>query len=83
MKKYIIGGAGAFLSDIFDLIHSNQGRVTGIYQNEAEVKRDGIKTLGERVALLRYDVEIQHQTLDSFVRPQGEVEYAIGCLTVY
>ena len=81
MKKYIIFGAGSFLSDLFDLIHSNNGRVAKIYQNVPETRQERVLTLKERVGLLGYDVEV-HTTLDSFVQPTEEVGYALGCLTV-
>jgi len=81
LKKYIIFGAGAFLSDLFDLIHMNNGRVSQIYQNVKETTDDRVISLRERVNLLDYEVEV-HPSLESFVKPDEEVSYVIGCLTV-
>lgn len=81
MKKYIIFGTGSFLSDLFDLIHSNNGRVAQIYQNVQEVRQERVLSLQDRAALLGYEVET-HTSLDSFVKPAEDVSYVIGCLTV-
>ncbi len=81
MKKYIIFGVGAFISDLFDLIHSNDGRVAKIYQNVEEVRHERVRPLEDRVDLLGYDVEV-HTSLDSFVKPEEDVAYVTGCLTV-
>ena len=47
MKKFVIFGISAFLSDIFDLIHACGGKVYKIYLNMPEVKKErqlGAKT---------------------------------------
>lgn len=76
MKKYIIFGHSAFLSDIFDLIHANHGMVYKIYQNMPEVRKARVIGLKERVALLGYDVQA-YDSLDAF-RPEEGCSYAIG-----
>ena len=81
MNKYVIFGTGAFLSDLFDLIHSNNGRVIKIYQNMKEVLHDRVICLQDRINLLGYDVEV-HNSLDSFGVPSEDVFFVIGCLTV-
>jgi len=69
------------LSDLFDLIHSTNGRVAKIYQNVTETRYERVLTLKERIDLLGYDVEV-YPSLDSFVQPAEEVGYVLGCLTV-
>lgn len=79
MKEFVIFGICAFLSDIFDLIHDNDGKVCRIYLNMPEVKREGERGLEERVSLLGYPVEI-HDSLASF-RPGNKFTYIIGTTT--
>ena len=79
MSKFVIFGICNFLSDIFDLIHDNNGRVCKIYLNMPEVRREGERGLEERVSLLGYPVEIQ-DSLVSF-RPENEFSYIIGTTT--
>lgn len=79
MKKYVIFGSCALLSDIFDLIHDNGGKVRKIYLNMPEVEGERLRTLEERVAMLGYPVEIYH-SLHSFV-PANEYKYVIGTTT--
>jgi len=79
MKKYIVIGAGAYLNDIFDIIHANDGRVVKIFQNVPEEQRDRVPPVAERIAKLEYAVEV-HDTLDVF-KPEDGFEYVLGCIT--
>ncbi len=79
MKEFVIFGVCPFLSDIFDLIHDNGGKVRKIYLNMPEVKREGGRSLAERVSLLGYPVEI-HDSLASF-SPGNAFTYIIGTTT--
>jgi sugar O-acyltransferase (sialic acid O-acetyltransferase NeuD family) len=79
MKEYVIFGICGLLSDIFDLIHDNGGKVRKIYLNMPEVKDERVRSLEERVAMLGYPVEIHH-SLDPFV-PDKEYKYVIGTTT--
>jgi sugar O-acyltransferase (sialic acid O-acetyltransferase NeuD family) len=76
MKKYIIFGVSEYLSDIFDIIHSNNGKVYKIYQNMAEVKKERSAGLRERLAVLGYDVAV-YDSLDAF-EPEGDCLHAVG-----
>ena len=76
MKNFIIFGVSAFLSDIMDLIHGNNGKVYKIYMNMKETKRDRAIGFQERVARLGYEVEI-HKSLDSF-QPEDDCAYTLG-----
>ena len=67
------------MSDIFDLIHDNDGKVCKIYLNMPEMKSDQELGLEERVSLLGYPVEI-HNSIDSF-SPRNNVNYIIGTTT--
>jgi sugar O-acyltransferase (sialic acid O-acetyltransferase NeuD family) len=79
MEKYIIFGSSAFLSDIFDIIHANKGKVYKIYQNMPEVKSERTMGLRERVSLLGYDVTV-YDSLDPF-EPEKGCSYTIGTPT--
>ena len=79
MKKYVIFGSSEYLSDIFDIIHGNNGKVYKIYQNMPEVKRERAIGLKERVALLGYDVTV-YDSLDPF-EPEEGCSYTIGTTT--
>jgi sugar O-acyltransferase (sialic acid O-acetyltransferase NeuD family) len=76
MKKYIIFGISEYLSDIFDIIHANNGRVYKIYQNMPEVRRERIIGLRQRLAFLDYNVTV-YDTLDPF-QPESDCLYMIG-----
>ncbi len=69
MKKFVIFGVSAFLSDIFDLIHASGGKVHKIYLNMPEVKKERQLGAKERVSLLGYHVDI-YDSLASF-EPEG------------
>ena len=79
MNQFVIFGICSFLSDIFDLIHDNDGKVCKIYLNMPEVRDERELGLKERVSLLGYDVEI-HDSLASF-RPANGFKYIIGTTT--
>ena len=76
MQKYIIFGISPILSDIFDIIHANHGKVYKIYQNMPEVKKERDLGFRERIALLGYDVKI-YDSLDHF-EPERGCLYIIG-----
>jgi sugar O-acyltransferase (sialic acid O-acetyltransferase NeuD family) len=79
-KKYVVIGVGAFLSDIFDLIHAQDGTVEKIYQNFPEVAKPRVLSAAQRVSLLPYRAELIG-SLDHF-EAEADREYVIGCLTV-
>ncbi len=79
MKKHIIFGSCVFLSDIFDIIHANNGKVYKIYQNMPELKSERTMGLKERVTLLGYDVTV-YDSLDPF-EPEEGCSYIIGTTT--
>lgn len=76
MKKYIIFGVSDYLSDIFDMIHSNNGKVYKIYQNMSERKRESSIGFRERVGLLGYHVSV-YESLDPF-EPEADCFYTLG-----
>jgi sugar O-acyltransferase (sialic acid O-acetyltransferase NeuD family) len=80
MKKYIIFGVSEYLSDIFDIIHSNNGKVYKIYQNMAEVRRERSAGLRERLAVLGYDVTV-YDSLDAF-ELEGGCLHAVGTSSI-
>jgi sugar O-acyltransferase (sialic acid O-acetyltransferase NeuD family) len=79
-KKYVIIGVSSFLSDIFDIIHANKGKVTKIFKNIPEINLDRTIPFKERVSLLGYDVKV-YDSLDKF-KHEDDCEYVIGCTTV-
>jgi sugar O-acyltransferase (sialic acid O-acetyltransferase NeuD family) len=76
VKKYIIFGVSAFLSDIFDIIHANGARVAQIFLNMPERRPERVIGYRERVARLGYDIEV-HETLTAF-KPQKGFSYTLG-----
>jgi sugar O-acyltransferase (sialic acid O-acetyltransferase NeuD family) len=80
MRRFIVIGAGNFLSDIFDIIHANGGRVHKIYQNVPETVRERTISLRERVSLLPYGIAI-YDSLAEF-EPEEGCEYALGFTVV-
>lgn len=74
MDYWVIFGFGNFLSDIFDNIHSNNGRIKAIIGN---LNYDDVqlRDLKSRVSLLGYDVRIQD--LRSF-HPEDDEKYFFG-----
>jgi sugar O-acyltransferase (sialic acid O-acetyltransferase NeuD family) len=76
MKKYIIFGVSDYLSDIFDMIHSNNGKVYKIYQNMSERRRERSIGFRKRVALLGYQVSV-YESLDPF-EPEADCFYTLG-----
>ncbi|MFC1704058.1 hypothetical protein ACFL1E_04680 [Candidatus Omnitrophota bacterium] len=80
MKKFIIFGVSDFLSDIFDLIHANEGTVVKIFQNvQVAPPQKGI-SIEQRIALLGYKVEVS-QGLETF-QPEKGYEYVLGTTSV-
>ena len=77
-KPYVIIGAGAFLSDIFDLIHANDGKVAKIYQNVPEQRKERVLELRKRISLLGYEVQC-FDSLDGFT-PDPGCCYVTGCI---
>ena len=70
MKKYIIFGVSAFLSDIIDIIHANGHRVAKLYLNMPEVRHERVIGFHQRLSLLDYKVEV-HEDLSSFKIQKG------------
>lgn len=70
MKKYAIFGAGNYLSDIFDLIHANDGKVVEICHNAPDANSDRSITIKQRIDLLGYEVRY-YRSLDEFVPIEG------------
>jgi sugar O-acyltransferase (sialic acid O-acetyltransferase NeuD family) len=79
MKKYIIFGCSENLSNLFDIIHANKGKVYKIYQNMPELERERAIGLRERVALLGYDVKV-YDSLHPF-QPETGCLYAVAPTT--
>ena len=80
MRKFIIFGIGSYLSDIFDIIHCNDGKVHKIFQNIPEIIADRTISLKERLSFLPYDVQV-YDSLVEF-KPEPGCEYALGCTVV-
>lgn len=76
MKKYIIFGTSAYLSDIFDLIHSQNGIIKKIFQNVPETIRERELTIKQRISLLEYKVDL-YDSLETF-EPEKNCEYVLG-----
>jgi len=79
MDNYIIFGVGSFLSDIFDIIHANNGRVKKIFQNMPEVSKERSISFEQRIKLLDYEVPVH--PLEQFT-PEDGCKYVLGCTTV-
>jgi sugar O-acyltransferase (sialic acid O-acetyltransferase NeuD family) len=79
MKRFVIFGCGDLLSNIFDNIHANNGRVYKICLNMPEVKKERAIGLQERISLLGYDVKVQ-ESLESF-HPEKNCSYIVGIAT--
>ncbi len=76
MTNYIIFGVSAFLSDIMDLIHANDGKVYKIYMNMKEVQCERTVGFRDRIAKLGYEVAI-YESMDAF-QPEENCEYVLG-----
>lgn len=79
-NEYIIIGADHLLSDIFDLIHANNGRVSAVYLNMPPRTPKHGPTIRERIEMVDYPVEC-HESLDTFVPAPG-VSYVQGLHSV-
>lgn len=80
-KPYVVIGGGAFLSDIFDLIHVSGGSVEKVYLNMPEKLREGDLTAQQRIDLIEEDAQL-FDSLDTFT-PQAGRSYVIAPLTVH
>ena len=80
MKKYMIFGISTFLSDIFDLIHVNNGQVYKIFHNVKEIWHERVLPLEKRLDLLGYPCQV-FDSLKKFEHEKG-CEYVIGTTTV-
>jgi sugar O-acyltransferase (sialic acid O-acetyltransferase NeuD family) len=78
-KPYVVIGGGAFISDIFDLIHAAGGVVEKVYLNMPDTPRDGEPTVQQRIDLIDEDVQL-FDTLDTFAPEPGR-SYVIAPLT--
>ncbi len=76
MKKYSIIGAGNYLSDIFDIVHANDGKVMEICHNAPDSDSDRSIKTKQRIDLLGYEVRY-YRSLDEFVPLEG-YEYIMG-----
>ena len=76
MKPFIIFGVSAFISDLFDIIHANGGKVYKIYLNMPEVVRARAKGLKERISLLGYELKV-YDSLEPF-KPENDCGYTLG-----
>jgi sugar O-acyltransferase (sialic acid O-acetyltransferase NeuD family) len=76
MKKYIVFGISPILSDIFDIIHANNGKIYKIYKNMPELKKERDMGVRERIDLLGYPVKT-YDSLDHF-EPEKGCSYIIG-----
>lgn len=74
MKQWVVFGFGNYLSDIFDLIQANQGRIKEIVNNIKPTKKQW-EDLKRRVAFLGYNVPIVE--LDDFQLDKNE-RYCCG-----
>lgn len=77
-KPYVVLGGGAFISDIFDLIHANGGFVEKVYLNMPD---KGTPTVQQRIDLIKDDV-VLFDSLESFAPEKGR-SYVIAPLTVH
>lgn len=74
MNQWVVFGFGNYLSDIFDLIQANQGRIKESVNNIHPTKEQW-KDLKRRIAFLGYRVPVLD--LDDF-RPQKDERYCCG-----
>ncbi|HJO90660.1 MAG TPA: hypothetical protein QF606_03250, partial [Anaerolineales bacterium] len=70
MKRYSIFGAGNYLSDIFDIVHANDGKVMEICHNAPDADPDRSITIKQRIDLLGYEVRY-YRSLDEFIPIEG------------
>lgn len=76
MDQWVIFGYGHYLSDVFDIIHANGGRVKSIINNITPTEEQE-KDLKRRILLLGYNVPVTE--LVNF-RPGSEEKYCYGFL---
>lgn len=80
-RPYVVIGGGAFISDIFDLIHANHGVVEKVYLNMPDKPGEGSPTVQQRIDLIKDDVGL-FDSLDTFAPEKGR-SYVIAPLTVH
>jgi sugar O-acyltransferase (sialic acid O-acetyltransferase NeuD family) len=80
-QPYVVFGGGAFLSDIFDLIHAIGGVVEKVYLNMPDSPKQGGLTVQQRIDLIEEDVEL-FDTLDTF-EPEDGRAYVLAPITVH
>ncbi len=74
MDQWIIFGSGNYLSDIFDLIHANNGRVKAVVNNVPKSLEE-LDGLHKRVKSLDYPVDTI--SLNDFI-PAANEKYTLG-----
>lgn len=80
MEKYVVLGAGGYLSDIIDIIHANNGEIVKVFKNIPEkIKKNSI-SISERLSYLSYKVEL-YDSMDEF-NYSPEFKYILGFTTV-
>ena len=77
MRQWVVFGFESYLSDIFDNIHSNKGKIKMIVRN-IEPTRKQQEDLARRIRLLGYEVPIMN--LEAF-RPKKSERYCCGFVT--
>jgi len=77
MGQWVVFGFGNYLSDIFDIIHANRGKIKAIVSNITPSKEQ-LENLKRRIALLGYDVPIID--LSAF-HPRKTEKYCYGFVT--
>ncbi len=80
MKRYIVIGISDFLSDIFDLIHCNDGRVYKLYKNVKDIQHDRVLPFEKRVEQLGYACQV-YDSMDNFEH-EPDCEYVLGTTSV-
>jgi sugar O-acyltransferase (sialic acid O-acetyltransferase NeuD family) len=74
MEKWVVFGSGNYLSDIFDLIHTNHGMVKAVINNVTKTPHE-LRTLHRRLKLVDYEIpliDIHH------FKPAINEKYTIG-----
>jgi len=76
MVQWVIFGFGDYISDIFEIIHANGGRIKAVIDNP-NLRQAEPENLEKRISLLSYDVPIK--PLSDFAPAPGE-QYMYGFL---
>ena len=77
MRQWVVFGFGNYLSDIFDIIHSNKETIKAIVRN-IEPTQEQLENLKLRITLLGYEVPITD--LGDF-HPRKNERYCYGFIT--